>query len=60
MINPCLFVSALFFAFCIFMGVHDYRSIDRDQQFIELMHQAERSNAIDFRLHRLDLELLRD
>ena len=50
----------------ILMGViigslfRDLVSIDTDRDFIELMHEHERHESIDFRLHRLDLDLLKD
>lgn len=45
---------------CIALSIRDVALIERDKQFIELMHEAERHQSIDFRLHRLDLELLRN
>ncbi len=45
---------------CIALSIRDVALIERDKQFIELMHEAERHQSIDFRLHRLDVDLLRD
>lgn len=47
-------------AACVWQMLRDLESIDRKQQAIEAMHAAERIDAIDFRLWRLELDLMRD